>query len=143
MNIGFFAGGTQSSSDGRLKDPTRPFNQAEMNAAKRLAEKIGFWTWIDDEEKRLHAGMTVQTVLEILNDEGLDWRRYGFIGYDKWDDVFEPVIRELPDGSKEDSGEIKIVREAGDLWQFRDQELDRFIMRGLSQRLSELESKLS
>ena len=150
-NIGYFAGGTQSSSDGRLKDPTRPFTQPELNAAMKLAESLGFWTWLDDEAKRLHAGTTVQAVIAVLEEEGLNWRDYGFIGYDKWDDVYEEVMedKEVTDESGNKytvsvgTGEKKLVKPAGDLWQFRDQELDRFIMCGLAQRLANIEAKLS
>lgn len=150
-NIGYFAGGTQSSSDGRLKDPTRPFTQPELNAAMKLAEHLGFWTWLDDEAKRLHAGTTVQTVIAVLEEEGLDWRDYGFIGYDKWDDVHEEVMedKDVTDESGNKytvsvgTGEKRMVKPVGDLWQFRDQELDRFIMRGLAQRMANIEAKLS
>lgn len=149
-NIGYFAGGTQSSSDGRLKDPTRPFTQPELNAAMKLAERLGFWTWLDDEAKRLHVGTTVQAVIAVLEEEGLNWRDYGFIGYDKWDDVHEEVMqdKEVTDESGKKytvsvgTGEKKLVKPAGDLWQFRDQELDRFIMRGLAQRLTNIEVKI-
>ena len=139
-NIGFFAGGTQSTSDATLKDPIRDFNQAELNAAMRIAKMLGFWTWLDDAGKRLHAGTTVQAVLAVLEEEGLDWRSYGFIGFDEWEDEYAPVTIEV-DGTLVETGEIKLVREAGSVWQLRDQEFDRFVMRGLSERLSIIEDK--
>ncbi|ARB84885.1 MULTISPECIES: tail fiber/spike domain-containing protein [Yersinia] len=142
FNIGFFAGGTQSSSDARLKSPVRQMTDAELNAAKRIGSMIGFWTWLDDESKRQRAGTTVQAVIAVMEDEGLDWTEYGFIGHDKWDAVYENIFTEMPDGSVIDTGESRLVKPAGDLWQFRDQELDRFIMRGLAQRLSDIEAKL-
>ena len=140
-NVGFFAGGTQSTSDATLKDPIRDFNQAELNAAMRIAKMLGFWTWLDDAGKRLHAGTTVQAVLAVLEEEGLDWRNYGFIGFDEWDDEYAPVTIEV-DGAAVETGEMKLVREAGSVWQLRDQEFDRFVMRGLSERLSIIEEKL-
>lgn len=142
FNVGFFAGGTQSTSDATLKDPIRDFNQAELNAAMRIAKMLGFWTWLDDAGKRLHAGTTVQAVLAVLEEEGLDWRNYGFIGFDEWEDEYAPVTIEV-DGALVETGEMEVVREAGSVWQLRDQEFDRFVMRGLSERLSILESKLS
>ena len=150
-NIGYFAGGTQSSSDGRLKDPIRGFTKSEINAAIKVADLLGFWTWIDDDSKRLHSGTTVQAVIAVLEDEGLDWRDYGFIGYDKWDDVYEDVIKDelITDQNGEkfiipvSTGEKKLVKKAGDLWQFRDQELDRFIMRGLVERIKNIEMKIN
>lgn len=140
-NVGFFAGGTQSTSDATLKDPIRDFTQAEINAAMRIAKMLGFWTWLDDVSKRLHAGTTVQAVLAVLEEEGLDWRNYGFIGFDEWDNEYAPVTIEV-DGEVVETGELHLVREAGTVWQLRDQEFDRFVMRGLSERLSILESKL-
>ncbi|CNE35470.1 phage tailspike protein [Yersinia intermedia] len=142
FNIGFFAGGTQSSSDARLKSLVRQMTDAELNAAKRIGSMIGFWSWLDDESKRQRAGTTVQAVIAVMEDEGLDWTEYGFIGHDKWDAVYENIFTEMADGSVIDTGESRLVKPAGDLWQFRDQELDRFIMRGLAQRLSDIEAKL-
>lgn len=141
FNVGFFASGTQSTSDATLKDPIRDFTQAELNAAMRIAKILGFWTWLDDATKRLHAGTTVQAVLAVLEEEGLDWRNYGFIGFDEWENEYAPVTIEV-DGEVVETGEMKLVREAGSVWQLRDQEFDRFIMRGLSERLSIIESKL-
>lgn len=139
-NVGFFAGGTQSTSDATLKDPIRDFTQAELNAAMRIAKMLGFWTWLDDAGKRLHAGTTVQAVLAVLEEEGLDWRNYGFIGFDEWEDEYAPATID-EDGAVVETGEMQLVREAGSVWQLRDQEFDRFVMRGLSERLSILEDK--
>ncbi|HHL4716751.1 TPA: hypothetical protein ACQ7ZT_002955, partial [Escherichia coli] len=66
------------------------------------------------------------------------------------DDVHEEVMqdKEVTDESGKKytvsvgTGEKKLVKPAGDLWQFRDQELDRFIMRGLAQRLTNIEVKI-
>ena len=74
-----------------------------------------------------------------MDKNGLDWTQYGFIGYDKWDDEYEPVMVDDGEGNLVESGETKLSKAAGDLYQFRDQELDRFIMRGLSERISILE----
>lgn len=141
-NVGFFAGGTQSTSDATLKDPIREFNQAELNAAMRISKMFGFWTWLDDDSKRLHAGTTVQAVLAVLEEEGLDWRSYGFICFDEWDDEYTPVTIEV-DGEVVETGELQLVRESGSVWQLRDQEFDRFVMRGLSERLSFIEDKFA
>ncbi len=141
-NVGYFAGGTQSSSDARLKTAVRGMTADEINAAMKIAEVLGFWSWIDDESKRLHAGTTVQKVIAILEENNLDWKKYGFIGYDAWDDEFEYVTEIDEFGNLVKNGEMKLIRAAGDLWQFRDQELDRFIMRGLFERIRKLEESL-
>lgn len=141
-NVGYFAGGTQSSSDARLKTAVRGMTSDEINAAMKIAEGLGFWSWIDDESKRLHAGTTVQKVIAILEENNLDWKKYGFIGYDAWDDEFEYVTEIDEFGNLVKNGEMKLIRAAGDLWQFRDQELDRFIMRGLFERIRKLEESL-
>lgn len=142
FNVGFFAGGTQSTSDARLKDPVREFTPQELNAAMKLAKMFGFWTWLDDEAKRLHAGTTVQEVLRVLEEEGLDWHQYGFIGFDQWGDEYKAVTRVNEEGDLVETGELQHVRHAGSLWQLRDQDFDRFVMRGLSQRISNLEERL-
>ncbi|MGP0704898.1 tail fiber domain-containing protein [Escherichia coli] len=140
-NVGFFAGGTQSTSDAELKDPIRDFTQPELNAAMQIAKMFGFWTWLDDDTKRLHAGTTVQAVLAVLKDEGLDWRNYGFIGFDEWRDEYAPETIEI-NGELINTGKMHLVRAAGCVWQLRDQEFDRFVMRGLSERLSLIEEKI-
>ena len=141
FNIGFFAGGTQSTSDATLKDPIRDFNDAELNVAVKASESLGFWTWLDDENKRLHAGTTVQAILKILSDEDLDWRNYGFIGFDEWEDEYVAEMEDNGDGLMIETGNMVLSKAAGSVWQLRDQEFDRFVMRGLSERLARLESK--
>ena len=140
-NIGFFAGGTQSTSDATLKDPIRNFNDAELNAAMKASESLGFWTWLDDSGKRLHAGTTVQAILKILSDEGLDWRNYGLIGFDEWEDEYVAELVDNGDGLMIETGSMILSKPSGSVWQLRDQEFDRFVMRGLSERIKKLEIK--
>lgn len=77
---------------------------------------------------------------------------YGFICYDQWDAVYEPVIalRSIDNGdgtfSSEEyqTDEMKCVREAGDRYSLRDGEFNKFLLAGLfattDARLSALES---
>lgn len=76
--------GTINTSDAREKTDVRQFTAAEMRAAKNLAREIGVYQWLASiaekgDAARLHIGMTVQRAIELMEAEGLDPWRYGFI----------------------------------------------------------------
>lgn len=125
FTTGFFVNGVQSSSDSRLKKPTRPLTAQECNAAIELSKCIGVWEWAEGGD-RLHVGLTVQKAIEVMRANGLNPFLYSFICYDEWPD-------EYIDG--------ELVKRAGDIYSFRDNELHRFIMYGLNQRLLSIEGK--
>lgn len=123
--------GTINTSDGRLKTEVRPFTADELSAAKELASKIGVFQWLSSiQEKgaaaRQHIGMHVQTAMEVMVKYRLNPYEFGFICYDSWGDEFD------------DEGVQ--IRKAGDLYSFRMDQLNLFIVRGLDQRLSALEA---
>jgi len=84
--------GAFNGSDARLKTEVAAFTPAEIQAAKELAREIGTYQWLESvankgaDQARLHTGLTVQRAIEIMTANGLDWRRYAFIGYDQWED---------------------------------------------------------
>lgn len=94
--------GTINTSDEREKIWRGELEEAEMRAAARIHEEIGIFQWKDSVEAkgqdtaRLHTGVRAQRVFAILTEEGLDWRRYGWCCYDKWDDKIENVMVEVP-----------------------------------------------
>ncbi|MFU1552498.1 phage tail protein [Aeromonas sp. A04] len=124
---GFFSNGTQTTSDATLKTPVRPFTTAEIAAASNLSRELGIWEWLDTRGDRLHCGLTVQKTMQIMKEQELDPFAYSFICYDEWIDEFD------------DKGAL--VTPAGSRYSFRDNELNRFIMRGLAARLDAIESK--
>lgn len=132
----YFANGVQTTSDADHKTDVRPFTQAEIAAAKDLSREIGFFKWLSKMD-RDHCGLTVQRAMEIMESHGLKPFDYSFICYDEWDDLYEPVFVEKSNGEREPTGDVRLVRKAGHLYQFRDNELDRFMLRGLCARLDE------
>lgn len=139
----YAANGAIQTSDARLKTEVRGLTEAEMGAAKAIAREVGFFRWLErvaeeGDDARLHAGITVQKVMEIMRSYGLDPLKYGFVCYDEWEETSE-VISDPDDNSK---STIKITP-AGNRYSLRYSELNVFIARGLEQRISELEAKLA
>lgn len=139
----YAANGAIQTSDARLKTEVRGLTEAEMGAAKEIAREVGIFQWLarvaeEGDEARLHAGITVQKVMEIMQYYGLDPLKYGFVCYDEWEETSE-VISDPDDNSK---STIKITP-AGNRYSLRYSELNVFIARGLEQRISELEAKLA
>lgn len=137
------ANGAIQTSDARLKTEVRGLTEAEMGASKEIAREVGIFQWLarvaeEGDEARLHAGITVQKVMEIMRSYGLDPLKYGFVCYDEWEETSE-VISDPDDNSK---STIKI-NPAGNRYSLRYSELNVFIARGLEQRISELEAKLA
>lgn len=139
----FAANGAIQTSDARLKTEVRGLTDAEMGAAKEIAREVGFFRWLErvaeeGDDARLHAGITVQRVMEIMRSYDLDPLKYGFVCYDEWEETSE-VISDPDDNSK---STIKITP-AGNRYSLRYSELNVFIARGLEQRISEIEAKLA
>lgn len=141
--------GAINTSDAREKTDVRIFSEAEIQAAKELAREIGFFRFLSaiaekegdpSRNAREHCGMTVQRAKSVLEAHGLDPLNYGFICYDKWEE-------ETVDHPDEVDGEgvvirpayTEVVREAGDRFSFRENELYAFIARGFEARLTALE----
>lgn len=117
----WFQSGAFNASDANLKTALRSFSPAEIKAAKEISRLIGVWQWLDRiaekgaDVARLHIGPTVQAAIEIMQNNGLDWTRYGFIGYDKWNDeiiehpAVEAVEAQLAKYESQVSTEIALV----------------------------------
>lgn len=139
----YAANGAIQTSDARLKTEVRGLTEAEMGAAKEIAREVGIFQWLarvaeEGDEARLHAGITVQKVMEIMRSYGLDPLKYGFVCYDEWEETSE-VISDPDDNSKSTTK----ITPAGNRYSLRYSELNMFIARGLEQRISELEAKLA
>lgn len=89
--------GTINTSDAREKTSITPLTAAELAAAKELAAEVGTFQFLDAvaakgaDVTRLHIGLTVQRVIEIMQAHGLDPMRYGFICHDTWEAEPEEV----------------------------------------------------
>ena len=145
--------GTINTSDARHKSPVSSLSAAEVRVGLRLAKEIGTYRWLDAvSEKhggsRLHAGMTVQRAIEVFREEGLDPLAYGMICHDEWEEKTE-VVPAVVRGTGilgEDGEELtivetpeytRVVREAGDLYGFRDNELHHLMIAALATKLTE------
>lgn len=136
----FAANGTVQTSDARLKSEVRSFSEIEIKASKLLAKEIGFFSWLakiesDGDKAREHVGLTVQRAIDIMESCDLDPMHYGFICHDVWES--EKVVV----GYDKNDKPIEEVREAGDRYSFRYDQLNLFIAKGFEARLSALESE--
>lgn len=139
----FATNGTIQTSDARMKTEVRAMTSQELSAAKEIAKEVGFFKWLErveteGEMARWHAGITVQRVIEIMEKNGLDAVKYGIVCHDIWDESVN--ISADPD---DESKIVETIIPAGDRYSLRYSELNVFIARGLEQRISELEEKLS
>ena len=151
--------GTINTSDARDKTPVAALTAAELAAATELAREVGTYRFLEavaakGEGARMHAGMTVQRAIEVMQGHGLDPLRYGFICYDEWEEVQTPATieeRQEETGLLDQAGarimrayEVEVVpahtRPAGNRYSFRTDELLLFIARGFDERLSALEA---
>lgn len=145
--------GTINTSDARLKTQVRPLEQGELAAAMALSREIGIFQWLNalahkGDAARLHTGVTVQRVIEIMQAHGLDPMRYGMVCYDQWDarTVEHPAeIGEDADGREIElaPARTEVVQEAGDRYSLRYDQLLAFAVRGLAERISQLEAQKS
>ncbi|MGL5223574.1 MAG: tail fiber domain-containing protein [Plesiomonas shigelloides] len=131
--IGYFAQGTQTTSDARHKSDVRSMSPQELRAGSAIAKSIGVFTWLAEGSDRLHVGTTVQTVISCMEAEGLNAFEYGFVCYDEWGDKYEQIE------TKSGNVENVLVRAAGDIYSLRDHELYKFLVRALEERLTALE----
>tara|TARA_B100000212_G_scaffold89966_1_gene66026 strand:+ start:43 stop:2673 length:2631 start_codon:yes stop_codon:yes gene_type:complete len=81
--------GTIITSDERLKQDIASLTTAEMNAAKRMSALFKTYRWKDrvsekGDKARTHTGVIAQQVKAALEAEGLDFTKYGFIGFNEW-----------------------------------------------------------
>lgn len=150
--------GAINTSDARDKTAVRALLASEIAAAQQLASEIGAYKFLAAvEEKgdaaREHAGMTVQRAIEVMQQHGLSPFNYGFICYDEWDaeTVEHPAQyerTEQADGTYANGDLIseawtEVVREAGNRYSFRPDELLLFVARGQAAYLAQLESRIA
>lgn len=139
----YAANGTIQTSDARMKTEVRPLTEDELSAASAIAKEIGFFRWLERVEvegdaARMHAGITVQRVMDIMASYGLDPMHYGFVCHDVWEE--QTVFSADPD---DDAKSTVRVIPAGDRYSLRYNELSMFLARGMEQRLTTLEAQIA
>lgn len=135
--------GTIQTSDARMKTEVRPLTEDELSAASAIAKEIGFFRWLERVEvegdaARMHAGITVQRVMDIMASYGLDPMHYGFVCHDVWEE--QTVFSADPDDYAKST--VRVIP-AGDRYSLRYTELSMFLARGMEQRLTTLEAQIA
>ncbi|MFA7257909.1 MAG: tail fiber domain-containing protein [Aeromonas bestiarum] len=145
-NTVYSVNGVQTSSDARFKSDVREMSDAELSAGAQLAGEIGFWEWTDPQRDREHCGLTVQRVIEVMSSHGLKPFSYSFICYDEWEDEWEDELAESIGEHGEPvltpTGNKVLVRKAGSLYQFKDNELNRFLIAGAMNEIDTIKARL-
>lgn len=141
FSVVYAATGAINTSDARLKTAIRPMVEAEISAAIAIAESVGTYKWLDSiqakgADARRHIGVTVQGIMAIMEQNGLDPFEYGFICFDSWDDEYS----HRPPVDGEGGGDVR-VREAGDIYSLRNDQLNLFIACGLMARMAKTEAR--
>jgi len=150
-----------ATSDERLKQDIASLTTAEMNAAKRISALFKTYRWKNrvlekGDKARTHTGVIAQQVKAALEAEGLDYAKYGFIGFDEWYEDSEgtklpidaPTRQGDPipvDTNAELGGNIVVPAgfEKKSRYSIRIGELLAFIAAYNEQRFTSIESRLS
>lgn len=147
--------GTINTSDERDKAWRGELTDQEYAAGLLVLDQLGLYQWTDAiaekgaDGARYHFGVRAQRIWAIfaaaglvspLDDQDLPGETpYGFLCFDEWDELTQPVLDE--DG--EPTGEVTIVREAGNRFGIRPDELALFLVAVQARRQSEIEARLA
>lgn len=130
--------GAINTSDARHKSAPKAIDDSVLDAWSDV--RLITFKWLEairekGDDARWHTGVIAQQVRDAFAARGLDGTHYGLLCYDQWDEVTEPVyesIRKVVQKTNDngelveeeiieqrDTGEVKVIREAGDLWSIR------------------------
>ena len=138
-----FAGnGAINTSDAREKTEISPFTSNEIEASKQLANEIGTYQFLASVEAkgdsaRTHIGLTVQRAITIMSLNNLDPMSYGFICFNSWGEKVEAILDSEGEAvlDADEQPTYKVIKEAGDRYGFRYDQLNQFIIAGFNARL--------
>lgn len=102
-SVVYAGSGSINTSDARLKTPVETLTAAELRAARRLADEVGTFRFLESvaekgDRARMHVGLTVQRAIEIMKEEGLDPMAYGFVCYDVWEEESKEIETAADEG---------------------------------------------
>lgn len=164
--------GAINTSDIRFKSDARLMewfgDDAEIDALLDAADdiEIVIFQWLDaiaakgKDSARWHFGAMAQQVRDAFLAHGIDGTRYGLLCYDKWENVYEPVIETwteelLVENDKTGelvkkivtheifTGEQKLVKEAGDRWGLRPDQCHWLLAAAARRRAQKAEKRLA
>ena len=137
--------GTINTSDEREKAWRGDLNAAELSAAKRIIAELGIYQWNDavaekgSSGARLHFGVRAQQAFAIMEDEGLDWRRYAWCCHDEWEEQISPIL----DAEGMPTGETRVTMEAGDRYGVRPDQLAFWLIAAQAAVQADLEARIA
>jgi len=158
-----------NTSDEREKANFRALTEVEITASREIINEIGIFQFIaaislkGEEDARWHTGLKAQKIVEILENNGLDPYKYGFICLDTWErvEIQHDAIEAIPEHwaknnvvlytepgdtssyiycpavSAQDAW-VEVI-EAGNRYSLRYSQLTLFLLVSINQRLSSLE----
>lgn len=140
----FSATGTINTSDEREKQQVRDLSDAEKRVAVKLKSQIKAFKFNDavsekGDNARIHFGVIAQEVKAAFESEGLVAEDYAILCYDEWDAEYREITEEITvtnDAGEEvtekvETGERELIREAGNRYGVRYEELLAFIISAL------------
>ncbi|MDN2709589.1 tail fiber domain-containing protein [Janthinobacterium sp. SUN118] len=155
----YAATGAINTSDARMKTAIRAMTDGEISAAEAVAASIGTYKWLESiqakgADARRHIGATVQGIIAIMEQHGLDPFEYGFICFDQWEEELgyraavpaQPAHVDaagnvvVPAAEAVEASQV-VIREAGSLYSLRNDQLNLFIARGLVARIARTEAR--
>lgn len=157
----YAANGTIQTSDEREKNWRGAANEAEIRAAGRIIDELGFYTWKEGDDQALHFGVRAQAVLQILIDEGLedpyDYNipndvfvidkpvfKYNFVEFTTWPEVTTMPPPVLPTEDDPDPPQPEpVITPAGNRFGMNLSELSLFISTAQQARMNDLETRLA
>lgn len=132
---------TINTSDEREKQQIRDLSEAEKRVAIKLKSQIKAFKFNDavaekGDKARIHFGVIAQEVKAAFESEGLVAEDYAVLCYDEWDAEYRDITEEITvtnDAGDEvtetiKTGERELVREAGNRYGVRYEELLAFII---------------
>ncbi|VWX56729.1 tail fiber domain-containing protein [Sphingorhabdus sp. 109] len=140
--------GSISTSDEREKTWRGAMTDDEYAAALQIIDELGFYQWNDSiaakgqDAARFHFGPRAQRVFAILDEHlGEDaWHHYAFACYDSWEAEYAEVLDDKGDIVPGEQGGL--IREAGDRYGIRTEQLTMFLLAAQARRQSALEARI-
>lgn len=134
VNSSYFTVAPTVTSNELVKTALLELSESERNAALEIKANIRKYKLLDaiavkgESDARWHFGVGAQTVGLIMSKYGLNPADYGFWCRDVWEDQYTDVMSKDSNGDFVPTGERVLVKEAGENYGIRYDELSMFIL---------------